>query len=273
MAILISLIILLILLYLLALRGRKGHPGLEPLRGWYYAHRGLFGGHIPENSLAAFRAALDAGYGIELDVHLLKDGTLAILHDSDLKRVTGREGVIEDLTADDLADCHLNGTDQTIPTFSQVLELFQGRAPMIVELKPWKGNHAALCQAACRMLEGYSGVYCLESFDPQCVLWLKQNRPHLVRGQLCEDFLHRLKGKKPWLIRFLGTYHLQTFLTRPDFIACRFSDRRNLSNFLIRKLWGIQGVTWTVDREADFRQALQEGWIPIFESIRPAPQK
>ena len=76
--------------HVLCLRGRKNNPGLEALRGRYYAHRGLHDDEKPENSLAAYKAALDKGYGIEFDVHLLKDGSLAVMHDSDLKRTTGR---------------------------------------------------------------------------------------------------------------------------------------------------------------------------------------
>ena len=265
----ILILILLIFLYLLALQGRRDHPGLADLRGWLYAHRGLYGGSIPENSLKAFQAALDAGYGIELDVHLLKDGTLAILHDSDLKRMTGKEGFLEDLTKEDLDTCYLDGTEETIPTFRQVLDLFDGKAPMIVELKSWKDNCPELCQAACDMLADYKGVYCLESFDPRCVQWLHKNRPQLIRGQLSENFIKRLKGKQPWILRFIATYQLQSFVTRPDFIACRYSDRKNLSNHLCRKFWHIQGVSWTIRTEQELAQAQKEGWIPIFESIRP----
>ena len=94
----IVILLVLILLYLLALCCRTGHPGWQQLTGWHYAHRGLHGNGIPENSMAAFRLALEKGYGIELDVHLLKDGTLAVIHDSALKRTTGAEGRIEDLT-------------------------------------------------------------------------------------------------------------------------------------------------------------------------------
>lgn len=265
----ILILILLFVIYLFLLRGRKGHPGLEAFRRRVFAHRGLYGGEIPENSLAAFQAALAYGCGIELDVHLLKDGTLAILHDSALFRMTGKEGFIEDLTLSDLPNFHLNGTDQTIPTFRSVLDLYEGRVPLIVELKTRNNNHAALCEAACRMLETYEGPYCLESFDPRCVYWLKKNRPDLIRGQLSENFILRLKGQQPWILRFLATFQLQTFVTRPDFIACRFSERKNLSNWLCRKLWLMQGVTWTVDREEDLLQAEKEGWIPIFEKIRP----
>ena len=116
--------LLALLTYLFMVRGRKGHPGLENLRGWNYAHRGLHNENRPENSMAAFRAALEHGYGIELDVHLLKDGNLAVIHDSDLKRTTGAEGKIEDLTTQQLSLYHLEGTDQTIPTFREVLDLY-----------------------------------------------------------------------------------------------------------------------------------------------------
>lgn len=102
MFVLILLILILMILHLLCLRGRKNQPGMETLRGWFYAHRGLHDDEKPENSLAAYKAALDKGYGIEFDVHLLKDGSLAVMHDSDLKRTTGREGFMEDLTAQDL---------------------------------------------------------------------------------------------------------------------------------------------------------------------------
>ena len=149
---------LLALAYVLALGGRTGHPGLAWLRGWSYAHRGLHGEGCPENSMAAFQAALAHGYGIELDVHLLKDGNLAVMHDSSLLRTTGREGRMEELTTEALTDYHLGGTEETIPEFRQVLELYAGKAPLIVELKPADGNHAQLAEAACRMLDGYRGV-------------------------------------------------------------------------------------------------------------------
>ena len=144
--------------YLLALRGRTGHPGLSALRGWNYAHRGLHSPGVPENSLAAFRAAVEHGYGAELDVHLLKDGGLAVIHDSKLIRTTGREGRVEDLTTAELKNYPLEGTEETIPTFREVLEVFSGRTPLIIELKPEGNNHAALCKAACEAMQGYAAL-------------------------------------------------------------------------------------------------------------------
>lgn len=267
---LIALIILaiVILLYLFSLSGRTGHPGLKALEGFSYAHRGLHGAGRPENSMAAFRAARDAGYGIELDIHLLADGNLAVIHDSSLKRTTGQEGNIEELKTEDLQSYFLEGTTETIPTFSQVLELYQGKAPLIVELKCANNNYAPLCEKACQMLDGYDGAFCLESFDPRCILWLKQHRPDLIRGQLAENFL-KVKSDVPWILRFCLSYQLLNFLTRPDFAAYKFADRKNLSNFLVRKLWNIQGVSWTLKTQAEYDAATAEGYLPIFEGFTP----
>ncbi len=263
------LLLLFALAYVFCLRGRKGQPGLKALQGWSYAHRGLHGPDRPENSLSAFRAALEAGYGIELDVHLLRDGGLAVIHDYKLERTTGAEGTVEELTASELENYRLEGTREAIPTLQQVLELFNGSAPLIVELKAHGNNYAALCQAACDALKEYPGVYCVESFDPRCVYWLKKHAPHIIRGQLAENFLKKKGGPIPWLLRFCLTCQLFNAVTRPDFVAYKFTDRKRLGNTLVRKLWGIQGVAWTLKNPSEHQRALAEGWIPIFEAYMP----
>ena len=158
-------LLFLAILYIGSVGGRRSHPGLKQLQGWNYAHRGLHSDGVPENSMAAFRASLEHGYGIEFDLHLLKDGNLAVIHDSLLKRTTGQDGRIEDLTTEDLKNYHLEGTEETIPTFQELLDLYAGKAPLIVELKPVDGNHAKLAETACEMLQAYPGVYCMESFE------------------------------------------------------------------------------------------------------------
>ena len=264
----IWILLILLVLYLLALRGRTDNPGMEELRRWNYAHRGLHGNGLPENSMAAFRAALDGGYGIELDLHLLRDGNLAVIHDSLLQRTTGAAGRIEDLTTEDLKNYSLEGTAETIPTFREVLALFDGKAPMIVELKPVGSSHAALAAEACRQLESYSGAYCIESFDPRCLFWLKKHRPQIIRGQLSMNFFRHPEGQ-PLPIQAALTCHLLNFLSRPDFIAYKFADRNRLGCFLCRKLWHIQGVSWTLRTPEDHAQARTEGWLSIFEGFRP----
>lgn len=264
----LAIILILALIYLFSLRCRKGHPGLKQLQGWKYAHRGLHDEQLPENSMAAFRAALESGYGIELDVHLLSDGNLAVMHDCSLLRTAGADVQIETLTTDQLSHYHLGGTQETIPTFRDVLDLFGGKVPMIIELKTAGSNYVALCDAVCRMLDTYNGPYCIESFDPRCIRWLKKNRPEIIRGQLVDNFL-KSKSPAPWLLRFMLTNQLMNFLILPDFVAHRFECRNTAGNFLARKLWGVQGVSWTIRSQEDLDTAVSEGYLGIFEGFRP----
>lgn len=262
----IGLCLTLALFYLFCLGGRTGHSRLHELCGWNYAHRGLHNAERPENSMAAFRAALEHGYGIELDVHLMKDGNLAIIHDSSLKRVAGVEVDIEDLTVVDLEKYTLGNSREHIPLFSQVLELYQGKAPLIVELKCARNNVAPLCEAACKMLDGYDGLYCMESFDPRVTRWLRKNRPDIIRGQLSENWFHS-KAKLPGILKFIMTYHISNVYTRPDFIAYKYCDRGAFGTEICRKFWGIQGVSWTLKTPGEYETAVKEGWIPIFEGF------
>ena len=269
MVVVLIIVILLFLAYGLSLMGRSGHKDLPKLHGWKYAHRGLHGNGVPENSMAAFRLAKEAGYGIELDIHLLADGNLAVIHDAKLDRTTGCSGNIEDLNTEDLQNYYLEGTEETIPEFRQVLDLFAGEAPLIVELKCVDDNYAALCETACKMLDSYQGVYCMESFDPRCIRWLCKNRPDIIRGQLSQNYMKKPSKAKPLYLQFLLAFNMLNFLTRPDFIAYQFQSRMTLSNWICRKVWGIQGVTWTLRTHEDFDSAVKEGWLPIFEYFKP----
>lgn len=254
-------------LYVLSVCGRSGHAGLKTLQGHVFAHRGLHNNTHPENSLSAFKAARDNGYGIELDLHLLKDGTLAVFHDHALIRMTGKEGTIEDLTAEDLSRFHLNNTGETIPTFREVLSLFDGKAPIIVELKA-AGNHRALVHAAMAELQNYAGAYCIESFDPRCLWYLRREFPDVVRGQLSQNFM-KSDEKLSGAVKFVLTHLLTNFLTRPDFVAYKFTDRKRLSVTLARKLWQVQGVAWTLTDSNQHETALAEDYLPIFENYEP----
>ena len=258
-------------LWFLALQCRHGHPAWTVLGAFRYAHRGFHDKpHIPENSMAAFRRAIDNFYGAELDVHLMADGNLAVIHDSSLLRTAGADVAIEDLTAADLDNYRLEGTDEKIPLFSEVLELFEGRTPLIVELKPQRDNHDALTAAAVAMLDKYRVNYCIESFDPRCLRWLKKNRPAIVRGQLSEQFLrHGDGGGQGRLTLFALGSLLTNFLTRPDFIAYRFSDRNCVAVKLCRRLYRVQEVNWTITSKEEMGAAENAGNLVIFECFDP----
>lgn len=262
-------LVLFILLWFLLLRCRHDAPGWEKLLGWRYAHRGWhMKPAVPENSLAAFRRALDRGWGAELDVHLLKDGTLAVFHDSDLRRCAGEAGDIEDLDREGLRRLRLEGTEEPVPLFDEVLTLFEGKAPLIIELKSYKGNYRALTEAVIARLDRYRGDYCVESFDPRVLRVLRRERPNILRGQLAMDFRPGGEPLPGWQ-RFALRNLLMNFLTVPDFIAYRFEDRQRLALKLCRRVWGVKEASWTLRSMDDLLSAEKAGSMPIFECFDP----
>ena len=187
-----------------------------------------------------------------------------------VERTAGADVLVEDLTAEELKQYRLEGTDEQIPLLEEVLELFQDRTPLIIELKAERGNHAALAEATCRMLDRYRVHYCIESFDPRCLIWLKKNRPEIVRGQLSEQFLRHGEtaghGKATmWLLGNL----FSNVAVRPDFIAYRFSDRDNLCLRWCRKFYHVQEVNWTIRTKEEMEAAEAQGNLVIFECFDP----
>ena len=256
----------------LALKPRVNQPGWDALSQVRYAHRGLhdLSRGRPENSMAAFRAAADAGFGAELDVHLMADGRLAVVHDSDLTRVCGKKVFIEDLTALELENYPLQGTAETIPLFQDVLALFEGKTPLVVELKVERNNANALTDAAMALLAQWNGTYCVESFHPGALLRLKEKYPAVIRGQLSQNFLKGGEvGGLPLPARFALANLLTTAFTRPDFIAYKWQDRANVSLRLMKKLYGVHEVAWTVRAREAMERLEAEGVPVIFENFVP----
>lgn len=251
---------------------RRNQFGWEKLEGVRFAHRGLHDAQagIQENSITALRRAAEHGFGAELDVHLMADGGLAVVHDSDLSRVCGKQVLIEDLTAGDLADYPLLGTEETIPLFEDVLELFAGKTPLIIELKVERGNARALTDGVMAALIKWKGTYCIESFHPGVLLRLKEKYPWVLRGQLSQNFLRGSEvGGLSLPTRFVLTNLLTTAATRPDFIAYKHQDRKNPSLRLMRALYGVHEVGWTVRDEATLRALEKKNVTPIFEGFIP----
>ena len=177
---------------------------------------------------------------------------------------------IEDLTAEDLKNYRLEGTEHHIPLLEEVLPIFAGKAPLVVELKAERGNADALAAAACRLLDKYRVTYCIESFDPRCLMWLWANRPDVVRGQLSENFRRHGDGTNlPGVVRWVLSNLLLNARTRPDFIAYRFEDRKSLSLRLCRGLYGAQEFSWTIRSKEAMDAAERDGALVIFECFDP----
>ena len=152
-----------------------------------------------------------------------------------------------------------------------MLPLFQGKTPLIIELKAERGNHAQLAEATCAMLDRFRVNYCIESFDPRCILWLKKHRPLIIRGQLSEQFLRHGEsgGGHGRLTMWLLGNLLTNVATQPDFIAYRFSDRENLCLRLCHKVYHVQEVNWTIRAKEEMEAAEQAGNLVIFECFDP----
>lgn len=247
---------------------RNGHKDWEILRQYHYAHRGLHGEGVPENSMEAFRKAVEHGFGAELDVHLMKDGNLAVIHDSSLKRTAKADVFVEDLTKEELTAYTLENGER-IPLLEEVLELFCGKTPLIVELKAERGNHNALSEAVAKVLDAYEGDFCIESFDPRVVRWFKKNRPQVCRGQLSYNFLKSKKNNLPFWQRFMMSKLWVNCMGYPDFVAYGFFDRNDISLRFCRDVQKMQIVYWTIRNRRGLDEAIRLGGICIFEGFLP----
>lgn len=226
---------------LLLAPGKATKTQKKPFTGRNYAHRGLHSEDksVPENSLPAFDKAASAGYGIELDVQLSKDGQVVVFHDDDLNRVCGDTRRVDEVDYAELKEMKLCQTEETIPLFSTVLEAVKGRSPLIVELKTGRRNDE-LCRKTCETLAGYEGNYCIESFDPRIVAWFRKNAPEILRGQLAAPACE-YKNKKP--LPFLLSHVLLNIIARPQFIAYKIGPRP--LSVRLSELMGAMKVGWT----------------------------
>ena len=236
----------------------------------HYAHRGLHAIHagIPENSLRAFRLAANNGYGAELDVHLSRDGRLVVMHDESLKRTTGANANISGVTEQVLGQLTLEGTREKVPYLEDVLPLFDGKTPLLIELKPENGNHEELTRKVTNLLKEYPSLdYMIESFDPRVLYWLKKHRPDIIRGQLSQNFFRDENSKLSTVMKFAMSNMMANFLTKPDFVAYKYEDREDLAPGLCRKLWGPQFFWWVVCSQEETNELAQQGDLIIFEGF------
>ena len=270
-------VVVLAILYLLMIMPRMtGRPDRKPHLDVLYAHRGLHdnASEAPENTMAAFKKAVDAGFGIECDVQLSKDGVPVIFHDFTLQRCARcedgnvPEGKVIDYTYEELQKFHILDSDEKIPRFEDFLKLVDGRVPLIIELKI-ELKDLSVCPKVDSLLQDYKGVYCIESFNPLGVFWYRKNRPHVMRGQLSDEF-HKDKPEEfKGIFYFVLTELLFNFITKPDFIAFNRKYPDSFSLRLCRSLYGCTCAAWTIKDQQQLEEAKGKFDICIFDSFLP----
>ena len=263
--------LILVVLYLLSMMAKRRPPEGFPgsLSRFHYAHRGLhaIAAGIPENSVRAYRLAANNGYGAELDVHLSHDGRLVIMHDESLKRTTGANADICTVTSQVINQLTLEGTKEKVPYLEDVLPLFAGKTPLLIEIKTCKDNYEELTRKVVELLRQYPDVeFFMESFDPRVLRWLKKNCPDIIRGQLACNFFKEPKDLN-WFQQFFLTNLMANFLTKPDFIAYKYEDRDCLAPCLCKKLWGPQMYYWVVGSQEQADELTEKGDGIIFEGF------
>lgn len=262
-------IVILAVLYLLMIMPRViRKPDTEPFKKWLYAHRGLHdnAADAPENSMKAFERAVKEGFGIELDIQLSKDNVPVVFHDFTLERVCGVKGKVCDYTCEELQQFTLYRSEEHIPKFEDVLRLVDGKVPLIVELKiEFRG--LKLCTMADRLLQGYRGLYCVESFNPLAVLWYHMHRRSVVRGQLSDAFIK--EGEYRGVLYFVMQNLLVNFLGRPDFVAYNHKYPNILSRRICHGLYHNTAAAWTIRSEEELAEARKHFDIFIFDSFLP----
>ena len=248
----------------------KKHPLETEMKRYIYAHRGLHKKEdgIPENSMAAFELAVERGYGIELDIHLSADSTPVVIHDTSLRRTTGENTDITDLRDVDIKKYPLEGTNERIPFFTEVLEAVDGRVPLLIELKVDDDNYKELTDRVLKELSGYEGIYAIQSFDPRAVDHLRRSYPHIMRGQLA-GFLRKNGDTLHKALDFGLRNLLTNFITKPHFIAYRVQDTSKPSIRLCRALYKPFELNWTCRTKAHHVIAHKNRAVPIFEKYLP----
>ena len=257
--------VLLVIVYLILIKPASARRIDMSVYGTQFAHRGLWDQKSPENSLAAFKKAVDAGYGIEFDIHKTRDGHVVVFHDDTLIRMCGVEGRVEDKTLAELGELRLINSDQKIPTLNELLELVDGRVPLLVELKG-AALDTSLYPVANEILSQYKGPYMIESFNPLLVRWYYKNRPDVVRGQLFSNLLKEKGGNK--LFYFLITILATNVLAKPHFLAYGQKSVHNLSFMICKYLYRAPAYVWTV-RAQEQIPAKARGEGIIFEGFIP----
>jgi glycerophosphoryl diester phosphodiesterase len=214
-------------------------PRVAWISAHVFAHRGLHGAGVPENSTGAFTAAIARGLGIECDIQRSCDGQAMVFHDWELDRLTCASGPVAQRSAAELGQLTLAGSADPIPTLRQLLDQAAGRVPLLIEIKSRREIEVGpVCGAVRRALEGYRGPHAVMSFDPRVGRWFAANAPQSVRGLVITE--ERDRGLAGACKR-----HLALWQARPDFLAYDIRDLPSRFATTQRRR-GLPVASWTV---------------------------
>lgn len=236
------------------------------------AHRGLHAPGVPENSMAAFRAAIAAGYGIECDIQAASDGTPVVFHDDDLPRLTGAQGLVRDLDIDALSALRILQTGEAIPTLADLLALVAGRVPLLIEIKDQSlratRDIGTLSQRVAELVAAYDGPVAVMSFNPHSVAAFRDAAPGIAVGLTTCGYL---AGE--WDMLDPAQRASLAKITDFDRVGAGFvsHDRKDLDNpaLAMLKSRGVPVLTWTIRSAAQEHEARRiadnitfEGYLP-----------
>ena len=214
---------------------------------------------IPENSMLAFKAAIEKNYAIEFDINITKDNQIVVFHDDDLNRLCNKKENIEDVSYDFLKDLNLYESNEKIPLLKELLDEVAGKIPLIIEIKKHK-NIGLLENILLEMLKEYKGEYFICSFEKDILLWLEKNKPKEIRGLIFESL--PIKFKKYEKIAFLYKY----FKSKADFIS--LEDKlidSSIYDFCKKKELDI--LVWTIKDKKSFQNIDKKVSAVIFENF------
>ncbi len=230
----------------------------------FIAHRGFFNESAPENSLESFNRAIKRNFAVELDVQVLKDDTLVVFHDDSLLRLTGYNKLIKDVTYEEIKHLKLLETDESIPTFREVLKLIEGRIPLMIEFKN-ESKSNRLEELSYKLLKEYEGEYIIQSFNPLSVKWFKKNAKEVIRGQLsCRYENTNISNFTKFLLRNV----LFNIVTKPDFVIY---DIKSLDHLIIKYLKFVKKPLYgyTAKSVESYKYAKSKGVTSCFEGFDP----
>src|SRR5690554_115925 len=238
------------------------------------AHRGLHDENntIPENSIPAFRGAIEKGLIIELDVAMTKDQMLVIYHDKKLRRGLGIDKYLTELTYEDLSKHKLFGFTETIPLFRDVLALVTGQVPLLIEIKN-EGKVGEMERLIYEELKSYQGKYAVQSFNPYTLKWFRINAPEVLRGQLSGSFVvsdyemeYAGTTRLPWYKKFLLENLLLNFESRPHFISYEVNNTTTARLKSMKKL-KVPLLGWTIKHKTEYDEAKEKFDNLILDSV------